>query len=76
MLHSPSFCIKPRLHYTYGMTKAEAIQNARTIYQLAKLLGIKPQSIDKWKDGPIPQLREYQLREKRPEWFATKKEQK
>jgi predicted site-specific integrase-resolvase len=40
-------------------------------YQVAKILGITPSSAYKWrKEGEIPPLRLYELKEKRPEWFV------
>ena len=39
---------------------------------LAAALGIKPQAVQQWKDNePIPQLRQYQLREIRPDVFGS-----
>ena len=43
-----------------------------TARKLADLFGIKEQSVNKWGDH-IPPLREYQLRELRPSWFAATK---
>lgn len=53
------------------MTKTEAIAKAGTAYQLAKILGIKPQSISNWGDN-VPALQVYRLKELRPEWFRNK----
>ena len=43
-----------------------------TARKLADLFGIKEQSVNKWGEN-IPPLREYQLRELRPAWFAATK---
>lgn len=59
-----------------GMTKAQAIQLAGSGSELARLLGITPVAITRWKDGPIPQAREWQLRLIKPEWFYASKEKK
>ena len=51
----------------------EKLMEYTTLYEIAKILGLKPPSAYKWKaKGKIPALRLYQLREKRPEWFVNK----
>lgn len=52
-----------------AMTKAQAIKHAGSVAQLARTLGITTNAISNWKDGPIPEAREWQLRLLRPEWF-------
>lgn len=37
--------------------------------ELARLLGITPQSINDWR-GTLPELQAYRLKERRPKWFA------
>jgi Mn-dependent DtxR family transcriptional regulator len=50
----------------------EEIQKFATLYQIAKILGVSPPSCYKWKEtNKIPDLRLYQLKEKRPEWFTS-----
>lgn len=44
-----------------------------TLYKVAKILGMTPPSVYKWIKNGIPPLRQYQLRELRPEWFDNKK---
>lgn len=51
-----------------AMKKQQAIKLAGSAYRLAKLLGIKHQSVLGW-GAQVPPLRVYQLRELRPEWF-------
>ncbi len=51
-----------------AMKKSTAIKKAGSQAKLAEILGIKQQSVQKWPDE-VPALREYQLREKKPEWF-------
>lgn len=49
----------------------EELQQYASLYEVAKILGVKPPSCYKWKaSNKIPDLRLYQLKEKRPEWFA------
>jgi len=50
-----------------SMDKQKAIQLAGSPSKLAKLLGIKRQSVYNWDE--IPPLRIYQLRVLRPHWF-------
>jgi len=51
------------------MNKAEAIQRAGSVAELARLLGITTNAISNWQDGVIPKAREWQLRLLKPEWF-------
>lgn len=54
----------------------EKLMEFTTLYEIAKILDLSPPSAYKWKaKGKIPALRLYQLREKRPEWFATETKQ-
>jgi hypothetical protein len=54
------------------MDKKEAIRRAGgRATHLALLLGVTVQAVSKWRT--IPQLRVYQLRELRPEWFRGRK---
>lgn len=55
------------------MTVEELMKHA-TLYRIAKILGMTPASVYKWKKAGIPELRIYQLKEKRPEWFIKSKE--
>lgn len=49
----------------------DELQKIASLYRVAKILGVTAVSCYKWKKtGKIPALRLYQLREKRPEWFA------
>jgi hypothetical protein len=49
----------------------ETLKTKATLYQISQILKIKPPAVYKWaKTGKIPELRLYQLRELRPEWFA------
>lgn len=53
------------------ITKAEALaafDGNRTA--LARFLGIRQQAVSAWLDGPIPELREYQLRKRLPLVFG------
>lgn len=45
--------------------------------KLAALLDVSIQAVHKWrKDNRLPQLRVYELRERRPEWFVNRVELK
>lgn len=58
-----------------AMTKADAIQKAGSIANLARILGITTNAISNWPDKkPIPKGREWQLKVLRPEWFMNTKE--
>lgn len=46
------------------LTKRQAIEAAGSAAALARLLGIRHQAVQQWPmDEPIPELRQYQLRE-------------
>lgn len=50
----------------------EELQKHTTLYQVSKILGVSAPSVYKWKENnKIPDLRLYQLKEKRPEWFSS-----
>jgi predicted DNA-binding transcriptional regulator AlpA len=52
------------------MTTDELMKHA-TLSEVARLLGLSAPAVYKWKkSGVVPQLRVFQLREKKPEWFA------
>lgn len=51
-----------------AMKKATAIRLAGSANKLAKLLGIRHQSVIGWREV-VPPLRVYQLKELKPEWF-------
>jgi DNA-binding transcriptional regulator YdaS (Cro superfamily) len=51
------------------MNKNKAIKLAGSPAKLAKLLGVKRQSVHKWVE--IPKGRVWQLRVLRPEWFKV-----
>lgn len=54
----------------------EKLMEFTTLYEIAKILELSPPSAYKWKaSGKIPPLRLYQLKEKRPEWFAEQAKQ-
>lgn len=49
----------------------EEIQKYASLYEIAKMLDLSPPSCYKWKaSNKIPELRLYQLKEMRPDWFA------
>jgi DNA-binding transcriptional regulator YdaS (Cro superfamily) len=50
------------------MSVQEAVKLAGSIKALADLLGITRPAIYQWKTG-IPQMRMYQLKVLKPEWF-------
>jgi predicted transcriptional regulator len=52
----------------------EELEKHASLYRVAKILGMTPPSVYKWKKSGIPPLRMYQLKEKRPEWFIKTKE--
>ena len=52
------------------MTKNEAVKLAGSQTNLARIFGITPQAVIQWPDGPLPDARLYELRGRRPEWFA------
>jgi hypothetical protein len=51
------------------MKSSDAISLAGGVVALADILGITHGAVSQWGDE-IPRLREYELREKRPEWFG------
>ena len=53
------------------MKKSIALKKAGGARALASLLGISTQAVNHWPDD-VPPLRVYQIREKRPQWFAVK----
>jgi hypothetical protein len=54
------------------ITKEQAIEAAGgSAAELARVLGVKHQAVQQWPAGkPIPQLRQYQLRERMPHKFG------
>lgn len=49
----------------------EDLLKETTLYKVAKVLGTTPSSCYKWKkNGKIPPLRLYELKEKKPHWFG------
>lgn len=54
------------------MKTSNAIELAGGVSALAEILDITHSAVSQWGDD-IPKLREYELREKRPEWFAHPK---
>lgn len=53
------------------MDKKDAVKLAGSQSNLARIFGITPQAVIQWPDGPLPEARLYELRGRRPEWFAT-----
>jgi hypothetical protein len=51
------------------MKTETAIANAKSAAALAKILKITPGAISQWGED-VPELRAYQLRTLRPEWFT------
>jgi hypothetical protein len=51
------------------MKTSSAIQLAGGVSALAEILNITHSAVSQWGDD-IPRLREYELRDKRPEWFV------
>ena len=51
------------------MTTQTAIEKAGSIKQLADLLGISRPAISQWGEQ-VPQMRVYQLKALKPEWFV------
>lgn len=50
--------------------KIQDLEKHATCYRIAKMLGVTPTSVYGWKKkGKIPELRVYQLKEMKPEWF-------
>ena len=55
--------------YNTAMTKQQLIQLAGSQSELAKILGINRAAVCQWKT--VPELRLRQLKDLKPEWFAT-----
>lgn len=53
------------------MDKKDAVKLAGSQTNLARIFGITPQAVIQWPDGPLPEARLYELRGRRPEWFAA-----
>lgn len=51
------------------ITKARAIAEFGSATALARELGITAQAVQQWPDGPIPRLRQYELRDRYPGRF-------
>lgn len=51
------------------MKTEKAISLAGSATALAKILGLTPGAISQWSED-VPQLRVYQLKELKPEWFT------
>jgi len=50
----------------------EQLEKKASLYQVAVLLGMSPSAAYKWrKTGKVPELRVFQLKEKKPEWFTA-----
>jgi hypothetical protein len=56
------------------MTKTEVLEKAGggrgAVSRVAKILGISRQAVSDWPEM-VPDLRIYQLRERKPEWFVS-----
>jgi len=52
------------------MRTEEAIQRAGNAAELARLLKVSPAAISQWGEN-VPELRLYQLRDLRPQWFRS-----
>ena len=49
----------------------EELEKKASLYKVAKELNLTAPAVYKWrKTGVIPDLRLYQLKEKKPEWFS------
>ena len=55
--------------YNARMTKQQLTQLAGSQSELAKLLNISRSAVCQWK--AVPELRMRQLKDLRPQWFAT-----
>ena len=55
--------------YNTAMTKQQLTQLAGSQAELAKILGINRAAVCQWK--AVPELRLRQLKDLKPEWFAT-----
>lgn len=50
-------------------TKRQLLKHFVSQYAIAKFLELRPQAVQAWPmDKPIPELRQYQLREREKEW--------
>ena len=54
------------------MDKKDAIKLAGSAAELARVLGISPQAVSRWR-GKVPPLQVYRLRELKPRWFRKKR---
>jgi len=52
------------------MDKATIIQAFGSAAAVARFFGISDAAVSAWPDGPIPELRELQLRLRRPDLFV------
>lgn len=57
---------------TATLIKRAGESRPRAIENIAKALDITTQAVYRWK-AEVPILREFQLRELRPEWFPSKR---
>ena len=55
--------------------KIEQLPKGVTLYQIAKVLGMRVTSTYKWKTRGIPPLAVYRLKELKPEWFVVDQQQ-
>lgn len=63
--------------YDAAMQLDTLIKRGITIRMIAKALGLTTQAVWLWrKRGSVPELREFQLRSKRPSWFTKRKDNK
>lgn len=52
----------------------EELEKKTTLYKVGQLLGLTYPAVYKWrKTNKIPKLRLFELKEKKPEWFAEEK---
>lgn len=56
------------MNYDLKMKTAKAIKMAGSKANLARLLGVQRQSIQKWGEF-VPPIRVYFLRHEKPDWF-------
>lgn len=48
----------------------EELEKKASLYKVAKVLELTAPAVYKWrKTGKVPDLRVYELKEKKPEWF-------
>ena len=56
-----------------AMTTDELMKHA-SLSEVARILSLSAPAVYKWKKtGVVPELRVFQLREKKPEWFKEEK---